>query len=140
MGLGRSTAMQASGWRGAKPRLRLVAVRRATPFSSQELEEVEARFDSRAPDSPWCGFGTVGDTVGDNGVSRLVLFTLRHDCRCLRLTRYSDGRFELATANDRVVETDSSLGRLLSVVEGPGGLHRRPNPSVHLSTLRPLAG
>ncbi len=80
---------------------------------------MDARFDARAPDSPWCGFATVG---GDE-VTSLVLVALCPDRGCVTVTRDGDGTYRLATATGHVVERGLSLRQSLGAMERPGVSH-----------------
>jgi hypothetical protein len=92
--------------------LRLAAWRRPVPLARRDLAVVSARFDSRAPDSPWQGFGSVGDTE----TWRLVLFTAWRDRPPLTVTRFDDGSFELAASGGRVLRRERSIAPLLAAL------------------------
>ncbi len=95
-----------------KARLRLAARRRPVPLARRDLAAVAARFDNRAPDSPWQGFGSVGGTQ----TWRLVLFTAWRDRPPLTVTRFDDGSFELAATGGRVLRRERSIGSLLATL------------------------
>lgn len=82
--------------------------------TNADLAQVESRFDSLIPGSPWCGYGT-GDV---DGVLRLLLFVNLDEQRAMTVTRHSDGGFEVSAEDGAPwpeVTLDAILGRLSKI-------------------------
>ncbi len=93
-------------------RLRLAACRRPVPLARRDLAAVAACFDSRAPRSPWQGFGSVGSLEP----WRLVLFSAGCEHPPLTVTRFDDGSFELAASGGHVLRRERAIGPLLAAL------------------------
>ena len=118
--------------RPRRPRLPRLAPAQAGRRAAAQRDRprgIDAGFDRRDPDSPWCGFAPLSarhvrqPAPTPDAVLRVALFTTAEGARRLALGRRQDGTYQLADEHGTTVRQSPDLASLLADLSQPEPAH-----------------